>query len=55
MKTSTSEFLTIRGLRHHVRIWGPPHAPKVFLLHGWMDVSASFQFLVDAFSREWRI
>lgn len=55
MKTSTSEFLAIRGLRHHVRIWGPQHAPKMFLLHGWMDVSASFQFLVDAFSREWRI
>ena len=26
-------------------------ARKLFLLHGWMDVSASFQFLVDALSR----
>jgi pimeloyl-ACP methyl ester carboxylesterase len=25
------------------------------LLHGWMDVSASFQFMVDAFQREWDI
>lgn len=55
MKTSESEFLTIRGLRYHVRIWGAPSAPRLFLLHGWMDVSATFQFLVDAFSSEWRI
>ena len=27
----------------------------MFLLHGWMDVSASFQFLVDAFAREWHV
>ncbi len=25
------------------------------MLHGWMDVSASFQFLVDAFRRDWRV
>ncbi|MBX3676445.1 MAG: alpha/beta hydrolase [Rhodocyclaceae bacterium] len=55
MKSSTSEFLTIRGLKSHVRLWGPPDAPKLFLLHGWMDCSASFQFLVDAFAREWRV
>ena len=28
--------------------WGDERAPKLFLLHGWMDVAASFQFLVDA-------
>lgn len=27
----------------------------MFLLHGWMDVSASFQFLVDCFRREWYV
>lgn len=53
MKASRSEFHPIRGLRHHVRIWGDPAAPRLFLLHGWMDVSASFQFLVDGFAREW--
>lgn len=36
-----------------MRIWGDPAAPRLFLLHGWMDVSASFQFLVDAFKRDW--
>ncbi|HEX9686924.1 MAG TPA: alpha/beta hydrolase [Burkholderiales bacterium] len=53
MKASRSEFHAIRGLRYHVRIWGDPAAPRLFLLHGWMDVSASFQFLVDGFAREW--
>ena len=33
--------------------WGDPAAPKLFLLHGWMDVAASFQFLVDALARDW--
>jgi pimeloyl-ACP methyl ester carboxylesterase len=27
----------------------------MFLLHGWMDVSASFQFLVDALDKEWDV
>ncbi|HKA41587.1 MAG TPA: alpha/beta hydrolase [Burkholderiales bacterium] len=55
MKQSESHYHEIRGLRHHVRTWGAPRAPKLFLLHGWMDVSASFQFLVDSFTREWHV
>lgn len=55
MKTSRSEFHTIRGIRHHVRLWGDAGSPELFLLHGWMDVSASFQFLVDAFKQEWLV
>ena len=55
MKSSRSEFHEIRGLRYHVRMWGEAGAPRMFLLHGWMDVSASFQFLVDRFSREWHV
>lgn len=51
MKTSRSEFLQIRNLRYHVRHWGDNDAPMLFMLHGWMDVSASFQFLVDALQR----
>lgn len=53
MKTSKSRFLDVRGLRYHVRSWGEPTAPKLVLLHGWMDVSASFQFLVDALCEKW--
>ena len=55
MKTSFSNYLTIRGLRYHIRTWGERDKPHLFLLHGWMDVSASFQFLVDEFRREWHV
>ena len=47
MKRSESHFHDIHGLRYHVRSWGNPRGRPLFLLHGWMDVSASFQFLVD--------
>ena len=55
MKTDTSVFIEIRGLRYHCRIWGKAGRPRLFLLHGWMDVSASFQFLVDALRADWQI
>ncbi|NEX59922.1 alpha/beta fold hydrolase [Noviherbaspirillum galbum] len=55
MKPSRSEFLDIRGLKYHVRHWGEPGAPKLFMLHGWMDVAASFQFVVDALPRDWHV
>ncbi len=47
MISSRSEFLSIRGLRYHLRRWGEPEAPTVFLLHGFLDVSATFQHLVE--------
>src|SRR6266496_3817381 len=55
MKPSQSEFVQVRGLRYHCRCWGEERATKLFMLHGWMDVSASFQFLVDALRRDWRV
>jgi pimeloyl-ACP methyl ester carboxylesterase len=55
MRQSESVFLQIRALRYHVRRWPAPGAPKMVLLHGWMDVSASFQFLVDALEKEWDV
>ena len=55
MKTDNSIFFDVRGLRYHCRIWGKAGRPKVFMLHGWMDVSASFQFLVDALRTDWQI
>jgi pimeloyl-ACP methyl ester carboxylesterase len=55
MRQSESKFLQIRGLRYHLRRWPAPGAPKMVLLHGWMDVSASFQFLVDALEKEWDV
>jgi pimeloyl-ACP methyl ester carboxylesterase len=55
MRQSESQFLQIRGLRYHLRRWSAPGAPKMVLLHGWMDVSASFQFVVDALRRDWDV
>ncbi len=52
---NSSEFLQIRGRRLHVRIWGKEGAPLLVLLHGWCDVSASWQFVVDALEKDWRI
>jgi pimeloyl-ACP methyl ester carboxylesterase len=53
LKSSRSEFQSINGLRYHIRVWGDENQPKLFLLHGWMDVGASFQFLVDALEQKW--
>jgi pimeloyl-ACP methyl ester carboxylesterase len=49
-RTSRSEFVPLRNLRYHVRVWGEPGAGKVplVMVHGWMDVGASWQFVVDA-------
>jgi pimeloyl-ACP methyl ester carboxylesterase len=55
MNTSQSEFVQIRDVRLHVRRWGNPEAPLLFMLHGWMDVAASFQFVVDALSGDWQV
>jgi pimeloyl-ACP methyl ester carboxylesterase len=55
MQPSVSQFVDVRGLRYHVRTWGDARARKLILLHGWMDVSASFQFLVDAMTADWQV
>jgi pimeloyl-ACP methyl ester carboxylesterase len=55
IKPSESIFVSIRGLRYHCRCWGNVDSPRLFMLHGWMDVSASFQFLVDALEGDWRV
>jgi pimeloyl-ACP methyl ester carboxylesterase len=55
MKTSRSEFISVRGLRYHIRHWGNEDAPRLFMLHGWMDVSASFQFVVDSLRQDWHV
>lgn len=55
MKPSESLFVNVRGLRYHVRSWGNPDAPRLFLLHGWWDMSASYQFVVDSLSADWHV
>jgi pimeloyl-ACP methyl ester carboxylesterase len=55
VKPSRSRYLDLRGVRFHVREWGDEDAPVLFMLHGWMDVSASFQFVVDALADRWHV
>lgn len=53
-RASRSEFVPIRALRYHVRQWGTPTPgrPPLVMVHGWMDVAASYQFVVDAFAED---
>src|SRR5579885_2311318 len=54
-RPSLSRFIKVRGLDYHCRVWGTAANPLLVLLHGWMDVSASFQFLVDALQGDWHV
>jgi pimeloyl-ACP methyl ester carboxylesterase len=52
-RVAQSRFLDVRGLRYHAHSWGDaslasPERPPLVMMHGWMDVAASFQFVVDA-------
>lgn len=52
-----SRFINVRGLRYHLLSWGDaslatPAKPSLLMVHGWMDVGASFQFVVDALREE---
>jgi pimeloyl-ACP methyl ester carboxylesterase len=48
-----ASHVPVRGMNHHVLQWGDatlatPERPPLVLVHGWMDVAASYQFVVDA-------
>lgn len=47
---SRSEFVPVRTHLYHLRQWGQAveGLPPLVLVHGWMDVAASWQFMVDA-------
>src|SRR5450631_36362 len=52
-RPSRSRYVMLRGLRHHVLEWGDAsmvtaQRPPLLMQHGWMDVAASFQFVIDA-------
>jgi pimeloyl-ACP methyl ester carboxylesterase len=51
-RTPRSEFIPIRKMNYHVLVWGDASSPlpPLVLMHGWMDVAASYQFMVDALS-----
>ncbi len=50
IRQSVSRFVRIRTHQYHIREWGHAQAgvPSLVMVHGWMDVAASFQFVVDA-------
>ena len=52
-RAAASSFVPVRGLNYHLLQWGDaslvqPGRPPLVMVHGWMDVGASFQFVVDA-------
>jgi pimeloyl-ACP methyl ester carboxylesterase len=52
-RPAAARRLPIRGLNYHCQFWGDPGTasaaqPLLLMTHGWMDVGASFQFVVDA-------
>ena len=52
-RVAQSVHFPVRGLSYHAHMWGnaslvTPERPPLLMLHGWMDVGASFQFVVDA-------
>ncbi len=53
-RISRSEFVPIRNLQYHVQVWGEPAPNKtpLVMVHGWMDVAASYQFVVDAMAQD---
>ncbi len=52
---SRSEFIRVRGLRFHVRRWGAPGLPLLFLGHGWLDVSATFDPVARLLARRFQV
>jgi pimeloyl-ACP methyl ester carboxylesterase len=56
-RAARSIFVPARGLQQHLLEWGDaslvrPGRPTLLMLHGWMDVAASFQFVVDALAED---
>jgi pimeloyl-ACP methyl ester carboxylesterase len=52
-RAARGHWIDARGLRMHLHVWGDPaavtdDAPLRVMVHGWMDMGASFQFVVDA-------
>ena len=55
MTSSSSDFIRVRELRYHIRRWGDPRAPKVFLLHGFLDVSATWQPVAEGLLPQFQV
>ncbi len=54
-KPSRTRTLSLLNREVHLREWGDVNAPMLLMVHGWMDTSATFQFLVDALEKDWYV
>lgn len=55
VNSPVSRTATLRSRHVHWYEWGETAAPKIVMIHGWMDTSFTFQFLVDALSYSWHV
>lgn len=50
-----SDFVRIRGLRYHVKTWGEPGKPALWLLPGWLDTAATWAPVAEALAAQWQV
>ena len=56
LRPGRTRQIPVRNVSYRLREWGDaalvtPETPALVLMHGWMDVGASFQFVVDELAR----
>src|SRR5690349_20899957 len=56
LRPGRTRLIPIRNVHYQLREWGDPslatpERPLLVFTHGWMDVGASFQFIVDELAR----
>ena len=56
LRPGRARLVPVRNVQYQLREWGSaslvtPERPLLVLTHGWMDVGASFQFVVDELAR----
>jgi len=54
-KRSRTRAMNLRGVEYVIREWGQADDPLLVMLHGHRDAAITFQFVVDAFARNWRV
>lgn len=50
-----SDFVRIRGLRHHIRVWRAPDRPMLWLLPGWLDTSATWAPVAEVLASQFQV
>jgi pimeloyl-ACP methyl ester carboxylesterase len=50
---SKTEKKSFNDLEHRIHFWGEPTNPKLFLIHGFLDVGSSFQYMAQYLSKRY--